>query len=282
LKFLVSNIINTLKDNEFNFCRNWNSKVLNIDNKFLTLLNNNLCDDYFINRAVINKPPRFNLKNRNEVENIMYPLIQLSKKEKRTIYLHVSSDQTLLDKYLIENKFIKIDEIIGLHYTNYSDLDIHNLDSNASMTQSHYHQKISIVNNLDGLRKWIDVYCLSFDISKNKEEIIYKILQNKFNIFYFILSEINVKYDIQGNYVGCGILYPYKNCIALYCLGTKKEYRHKNIATNIIDFSLDFGRKIKYKIFGLQTLQKDNLLSFYEKKGFLKIYNNKIYKIVNS
>jgi len=279
---LVSNIINTLQENEFNFCRNWNSRVLNIDNKFFALLNKDLYDDYFINRTVFNKNQSFNLKNKKEIENIIYSLIHFSKKEKITFYLHVSSAQTLLEEYLIENNFEKIDEVIGLHYPNYSDLYIQNLDSNASIKQSNYHQKIIIVDNLDGLRKWIEVYCLSFDINKNKEELIYKILQKKFNIFYFILYKINIKDEIKGNFVGCSILFPYGNCIALYSLGTKKEYRHKNIATNIIDFSLDFGRKIGNQIFGLQTLQRDNLLSFYEKKGFMTIYNNKIYKIMNS
>ncbi|MBA3750435.1 MAG: hypothetical protein H0X03_05995 [Nitrosopumilus sp.] len=279
---MVSHIINTLQENEFNFCKNWNPKVLNIDNKFLALLNRDFSDDSFINRTVFHKNQSFNLKNKKEIENIIYSMIQLSKKEKITLYLHFSSNDTILEEYLLENNFEKVDEVIGLHYPNYSHLDIQNIDSNSSIKQSNYHQSIMIVNNLEGLRKWIGVYRLSFDISKNKEELIYKILQKKLNIFYFILSKINIKDEIRGNFVGCGILFPYQNCIALYSLGTIMENRHKNIATNIIDFSLDFGRKIGNQIFGLQTLQRDNLLSFYKKKGFIPIYNNKIYKIINS
>ena len=94
-------------------------------------------------------------------------------------------------------------------------------------------------------------------------------MQDKFNIFDFVLFKKNVKDETHENVGGCSILFHHKNCMALYCLGTKKEYRCNKVATNIINFSINFGRRQGYSIFGLQTLQSDNLLSFYEKQGFV-------------
>ncbi len=276
-----SNIIKILQKNEFYFCKNWASTFLDIDNKFFTFYNKDLSDDYFINRTIINKNINFNFNYNYELDKVMHTLLKISKNNKINSYLHINSEQILLEEYLMKQNFEKIDEVIGLQYPNYFDLNSFNSDSTSSTDQSNNSQKIIIVKNIDLLKEWIKVYCLSFDLSPNKKYSVYKILKKKFNIFNFILSDIKVIDETSENPAGCCILFCYKNCIALYCLGTKKEYRHKNVATNIIDFSIKFGRKQGYHFFGLQTLQSDNLLSFYERKGFVKIYHNKVYGINN-
>ncbi len=279
-EFLVSNIIKVLKDNEFSFCSSWRSRVLNIDNKFFTLVNKDLHDDYFINRTVINKKFHFILNDISEIEKLMHPLLQLSKEEKMTFNLHIGSDKSLLEDYLLCKNFNKIDEVLGLHYPNYSEVTVSNVPDSA-FKQKDQSLKVLVVDNADLLKKWIEVYCLSFDIDKSKETSIYQILLKKFNIFKFVFAEIGAVGEKNKQIVGCSILYFHNDCIALYCLGTLKEYRHKNIATNIINFSIEYGRRKGCGVFGLQTLKSDNLLSFYQKKGFVKSYNNKIYRIFN-
>ena len=278
--FLVSDIIKVLKENEFSFCSSWHSGVINIDNKFFALVNKDLDDDYFINRTVINNKLHFNLHDIGDIEKLMHPLLQLSKEEKMTFNLHIGSDQSLLEDYLISKNFNKIDEVWGLHYLNYSDMPVLNGPESASKQIDHL-LKVVVVDSADLLKKWIEVYCLSFDIDKNKELRIYRILLKKFNIYKFVIAETNAVGRKNKRIVGCSILYFYNDCIALYCLGTLKEYRHKNIATNIINFSVEYGRRKGCGVFGLQTLKSDNLLSFYQKKGFVKSYNNKIYRIFN-
>ena len=277
---MVSNTIRVLKENEFSFCSSWHSGTLNIDNKFFTLVNKDLYDDYFINRTVINKKLDHNLNDPSEIEKMMHPLLQLSKEEKMTFNLHICSDQSLLEDYLIRKNFNKIDEVIGLHYPNYSDMPISNVPDSA-LKQNDQSMKVFVVDNVDLLKKWTEVYCLSFDIDKNKEILIYRILLKKFNTFKFVLAELDATGENNKQIVGCSILYFHNDCIALYCLGTLKEYRHKNIATNIINFSIEYGRRKGCGVFGLQTLESDNLLSFYQNKGFVKSYNQKIYRIFN-
>ena len=112
MKFLDSNIIKFLKENEFNFCKHWNSLDLHIDNKFFTIYSNEFSDDYFINRTVIDE--NFDFKSEDELEKNVNLLIKTYKNKK--IFFHLPSNQTNLEKYLIKRKFLKIDEVIGLQY----------------------------------------------------------------------------------------------------------------------------------------------------------------------
>jgi GNAT superfamily N-acetyltransferase len=280
LKFLDFDIIKILQKNEFYFCKNWNSVFLNVDNKFFTLYNKDLYDDYFFNRTILNIYNNLNSENNTEIEKMMQSLLNVASNKKINLFLHVSSYQTFLEKYLMKKNFEKIDEVIGLQYPNYSDLCL-NLDFDEFRNRISTAQKILLVDNKYTLKKWVNTYCLSFNICMDKKPLIYTILKNKFNKFNFILSVISDIDDPIGKTAGCCILYPYENSLTLYCLGTQKEYRHKKIATNIIEFSIKFGKKYGYQIFGLQTLRSDNLLTFYKKKGFVEVYNNKIFLINN-
>jgi N-acetylglutamate synthase-like GNAT family acetyltransferase len=273
-------IIKILQKNEFYFCKNWNSVFLNIGNKFFTLYNKDLYDDYFFNRTILNKYINLNSENNTEIEKMIQTLRNVASNKRINLFLHISSCQFFLEKYLIKENFEKIDEVIGLQYPIYSDLCI-NLNFDVFRNRISAAQKILLVDNKYTLKKWVNTYCLSFNICMDKKPSIYKILKNKFNKFNFILSEISDIDDPIGKTAGCCILYPYENSLTLYCLGTQKEYRHKKIATNIIEFSIKFCKKYGYQVFGLQTLRSDNLLSFYKKKGFIEVYNNKIFLINN-
>lgn len=214
---MVSNTIRALKENEFSFCSSWHSGILNIDNKFFALVNKDFHDDYFINRTVINKKLRFNLNDIGEIEKLMHPLLQLSKAEKMTFNLHIDSDQSLLEDFLMCKNFNKIDEVIGLHYPHYYDMPFSNVPD-ITLKRNDKSLKISVVDNVDLLKKWTEVYCLSFDIDKNKEILIYRILLKKFNIFKFVYAEMDAIGENNKRIVGCSVLFFHNGCIALYCL----------------------------------------------------------------
>ena len=270
-----SNINKLLKENEFNFCRHWNYLNSNIENKFFTIYSDEFSDDYFINRTVINE--NFEFKNEDEIEKKVDLLIKTYKNKK--IFLHLPSNQTNLEKYLIKRKYPKIDEVIGLQYSFFSSSNLLDFKYFKTEFSKNIFQRIFILDNIDQLNKWINTYCSSFEIHFNKRQIIYKILKEKFDIFYFILSAIYFKNMPFANIAGCCILFSYKSCMAMYCLGTLKKYRNRNVARNIIDFAIRFAQRKGCQIFGLQTLQSDHLVSFYEKKGFTKIYTNNIYQL---
>ena len=278
MKYLDSNIIKILKKNELYFCKNWDSVIWDFNDEFFTLYNKDLFDDYFINRTIIKKNTNLFLKNKNQIEKIIHSLNNISKNEKINFYLHLNSDQTLLEDYLVKKGFEKIDEVIGLYYPYYFDLSILTENFNSSENYSNL-SKIIVIDDIDTLKEWVNIYCLSFGISSRKKYLIYEILKKKFGIFYFISFKINGINETHGNTVGCCILFPYRRSISLYCLGTKKEYRHKHVATNLLDFSIKFGKDKGYQIFGLQTLKSDGLLNFYEKKGFVKLYTTLIYRL---
>jgi len=275
LKFLDSNIIKLLKENEFNFCKHWNSLNLNIEKKFFTLYSDEFSDDYFISRTVTNE--NFEFKNEDELEKNVNLLINTYKNRK--IFLHLPSNQTVLEKYLIKRKFPKIDEVIGLQYPFFSTSNLLDFQYLKTEFSKNVFQRIFILDSVEQLNQWINTYCSSFEISFDKRRIIYKILKEKFDLFYFIISRIYCKNMPFANVAGCCILFSYKSCIAMYCLGTKKKYRNRNVARNIIDFAIRFAQRKGCQIFGLQTLQNDHLVSFYEKKGFTKIYTNNIYQL---
>jgi ribosomal protein S18 acetylase RimI-like enzyme len=276
---LDSDIIKILQENENCFCNRWHSKVVNFKNKFFIMYTKDMSDDYFLNRTLINENLDFNLIDHIEIEKTIHDLTKISNAKKITLYLHITSKQSLLEEYLIKEKFEKIDEVAGLQYPDHFDHKFSTLNTDDLVKPCDGNQKILIADSYDELKMWVKAYCTIFEISGEKEDLIYKILQNRFNVFKFVLFKINVEDKTHENIAGCCILFHRGNCMALYCLGTKKEYRCKKVATNIIKFSINFGRRQGFQIFGLQTLQSDNLLSFYEKQGFVRIYTNKIYRI---
>ena len=139
-----------------------------------------------------------------------------------------------------------------------------------------------VLDKPDLLEKWVNVYCSSFNIRFKQKIYIFRLLKHQFNFFKFILYKIYTYDKPFGDYAGCCLLFSYRDCIALYCLGTLQKYRNRNIATKIIDFAINFAQRKGYRIFGMQTLQSDDLLPFYKKKEFDIIYRNAIYQMSSS
>src|SRR5919107_545900 len=138
----------------------WNSLTSNIENKFFTIYSDEFSDDYFICRTVINE--NFEFKNEADLEKNIDLLIKTHKNNK--IFLHLPSNQTNLEKFLIKRKYPKIDEVIGLHYpliNSSNSLDSKSFKTNLSNS---IFQKVFILTNNDQLNKWINIYCSSFEI----------------------------------------------------------------------------------------------------------------------
>ena len=107
--------------------------------------------------------------------------------------MHLPSNQTNLEKYLIKRKYSKIDEVIGLQYSIFLTSNLLDFKYLKTEFSKNVFQRIFILDNVDQLNQWINIYCSSFEISFDKRQIIYKILKEKFDVFYFIYLQYIAK-----------------------------------------------------------------------------------------
>ena len=129
-----------------------------------------LSDDYFLNRTLINENLDFNLIDHIEIEKTIHDLTEISNAKKITLYLHITSKQSLLEEYLIKENFEKIDEVTGLQYRNHIDYSFSPLNTDILIKPFNDDQKIQIADNYDELKMWVKAYCTIFEISREKEE----------------------------------------------------------------------------------------------------------------
>jgi GNAT superfamily N-acetyltransferase len=117
---------------------------------------------------------------------------------------------------------------------------------------------------------WAEVFCKSYDCYEWIDEVN-NIVRNSFS---------QVEYLVDTNYnASCVALYEKNSIMGLYCLGTLPEKRKKGLAKLLINYALN---KVKIKnldFLMLETYQRDDLLGFYSKLGFEKVYEKKIYTI---
>jgi GNAT superfamily N-acetyltransferase len=117
---------------------------------------------------------------------------------------------------------------------------------------------------------WADVFCKSYDCYDWIDEVN--------NIVRGSLSQVEYLVDAEHN-ASCVALYEKNSILGLYCLGTLPEKRKKGLAKLLINHALN---KVKIKnldFLMLETYQRDELLGFYSKLGFEKLYEKKIYTI---
>jgi len=117
---------------------------------------------------------------------------------------------------------------------------------------------------------WAEVFCKSYDCYEWIDEVN--------NIVRRSLSQVEYLVDAEHN-ASCMALYEKNSILGLYCLGTLPEKRKKGIAKLLINYALN---KVKIKnldFLMLETYQRDDLLGFYSKLGFEKVYEKKIYTI---
>jgi GNAT superfamily N-acetyltransferase len=117
---------------------------------------------------------------------------------------------------------------------------------------------------------WAEVFCKSYDCYDWIDEVN--------NIVRGSLSQVEYLVDAEHN-ASCVALYEKNSILGLYCLGTLPEKRKKGLAKLLISHALN---KVKIKnldFLMLETYQRDELLGFYSKLGFEKVYEKKIYTI---
>jgi GNAT superfamily N-acetyltransferase len=117
---------------------------------------------------------------------------------------------------------------------------------------------------------WAEIFCKSYDC--------YDWIDKVNNIVKDSISQVEYLVDAEHN-ASCVALYEKNSILGLYCLGTLPEKRKKGLAKLLINHALN---KVKIKnldFLMLETYQRDDLLGFYSKLGFEKLYEKKIYTI---
>ncbi len=120
----------------------------------------------------------------------------------------------------------------------------------------------------DNIDLWTGIFCQAYDCP-DWEDPVRSILKNTLDSVDYIVDE-------SGS--SCMALYEKNSILGLYCLGTVPSKRHNGAAASLIDFA-SYCANSKNMTLILETYEKDNLLEFYSKLGFEKIYHKIIYTI---
>ena len=119
------------------------------------------------------------------------------------------------------------------------------------------------------INTWTGIFCDAYDChdwSKTVSSILEKSLSS-------------VDYFIDESHSSCVALYETESVLGLYCLGTIPSKRNKGTASLLIDFALYEVNSRHLEFLMLETYEKDNLLEFYSKLGFQKVYHKTVYTI---
>jgi GNAT superfamily N-acetyltransferase len=126
---------------------------------------------------------------------------------------------------------------------------------------------IKITRDTIGL--WTGIFCDAYDCqewSKTVSTILEKSLSS-------------VDYFVDPSHSACVALYQTESVLGLYCLGTIPSKRNRGMASLLIDFALHEVSSKHLEFLMLETYEKDNLLDFYSKLGFEKVYHKTVYTI---
>lgn len=117
---------------------------------------------------------------------------------------------------------------------------------------------------------WAEIFCKSYDC--------YEWIKEVNEIVRMSLSQVEYLVDAEYN-ASCVALYEKNSILGLYCLGTLPEKRKKGLAKLLINHALNKVKTKNLDFLMLETYQRDDLLGFYSKLGFEKLYEKKIYTI---
>jgi GNAT superfamily N-acetyltransferase len=120
----------------------------------------------------------------------------------------------------------------------------------------------------DDIDLWTEIFCHAYDCLDWKDTVI-SILKNTLDSIDYIVDE-------SGS--SCMALYEKNSILGLYCLGTVPSKRHNGTAASLIDFASYYANSKNLTLI-LETYEKDNLLEFYSKLGFEKVYHKIVYTI---
>ncbi|MGI0060071.1 MAG: hypothetical protein ACREBJ_09925 [Nitrosotalea sp.] len=120
----------------------------------------------------------------------------------------------------------------------------------------------------DNVDLWTGIFCQAYDCL-DWEDPVTSILKNTLDSVDYIVDE-------SGS--SCMALYEKNSILGLYCLGTVPSKRHNGTAASLIDFASYYANSKNLTLI-LETYEKDNLLEFYSKLGFEKVYHKTVYTI---
>jgi N-acetylglutamate synthase-like GNAT family acetyltransferase len=279
---LDCSIIEKLKSNELEFCKNWSDRAIELNNSIHILANGDLEGDYFFNRVFLkNESGDPNIEEKEILSNIS-SLKKISKKQIPNVYVHINDNYSSHRSYFEKNGFREIDKLIGL---------VQAVNVRQSFSFKEFEAQIPLLNGdtyrvvqtSDELDEWINVYISSFGIAMEKRNTISTILRKEnFRTSKFILykqkSEVNTNRQ-NSEPLGCCMFFPTDDVLGLYCLGTNQKYRNKGVASRIIDFAIAYAIINGMNFIGLQTLHSDRRIGFYQRRQFTKVYTNIIYSL---
>jgi GNAT superfamily N-acetyltransferase len=117
---------------------------------------------------------------------------------------------------------------------------------------------------------WAEIFCKSYDCYEWIDEVN-KVVRNS-------LTQVEYLVDAENN-ASCVALYEKNSILGLYCLGTLPEKRKKGLAKLLINYASNKVKIKKLDFLMLETYEKDELLGFYSKLGFEKVYEKQIFTI---
>jgi ribosomal protein S18 acetylase RimI-like enzyme len=275
-------IIEKLKSNELEFCKNWSDKTIELSNSIHILANGDLEGDYFLNRVFLKNQNEDPNAEEKEILSNITSLKKISKKQILDIYPHINDNYSSQRSLFEKNGFREIDKLIGL---------VQVVNNRQSFSFKEFEAQIplligdtyKVAQNSGELDEWINVYISSFGIAMEKRNTISTILQKEnFRDSKFILykqkSEDNTNRQ-NSEPLGCCMFFPTDDVLGLYCLGTNERYRNKGVASRIIDFAIAYAIINGLNFIGLQTLHSDRRIGFYQRRKFTKVYTNIIYSL---
>jgi GNAT superfamily N-acetyltransferase len=235
-------MINQIESNDLGFTAIW-SKTTQLECGTL-FMNVNLPGDLFFDKLT-------NITCLNE--KMIDETISIFQKNHMRTFVYTLSNPSLEEFLLSENfKFYDTQHVLKKRII---------LGSETSHVH-HIEKKDSLL--------WAEIFCKSYDCYEWIDEVN--------NIVKDSFTQIEYLVDAEHN-ASCVALYEKNSILGLYCLGTLPEKRKKGLAKLLINYALNKVKTKNLDFLMLETYQRDELLGFYSKLGFEKVYEKKIYTI---
>lgn len=233
-------MIDKIESNDLGFTGIW-SKTTNLECGTL-FLNPNLPDDLFFDKLT-------NITCLSE--NMIDKTIEIFCKSNMHPFVYSLGDKKL-EEFLLQKNF-KLYDIQHVLKKNTV------LDDEIS--------RVHCISKNDTIL-WAEIFCKSYDCYEWIDEVN-QLVRNSIGQVEYLIDE--------ENNASCVALYEKASILGLYCLGTLPEKRKKGLAKLLINYALHKVKTKNLDFLMLETYQRDNLLGFYSKLGFDKVYEKRVF-----
>jgi len=279
---LDCSIIEKLKSNELEFCKNWSNKTIDLNDSFCVLSNRDLKGDYFLNRVILTNVIGVSNRDERKITSVVSKLKEISKQQVIDAYVHIDDNFSSFKSILEKNGLREIDKLAGLVNVveDQKSFSLNEFEIQKPLSKEETYELLSFTDKLDD---WLNVYSSAFGIDMAKRATIRAILQKEnFRDSKFILYKQKSDYNRNRQNlkpIGCCLLFPTNEALGVYCLGTDPRYRNRGIASSIIDYAITYAKMNGFDFIGLQALHSDRIQGFYQRRHFKKVYTNTIYSL---